>query len=259
MSIVLKTPSIGILKNSPSNGVINNREGFSPKSYSNLSFWATAQDFSSITKDGGDFVSQWGDKSSFSNHATQITSINQPLYVASGINGNPALNFKGAGFDDWMHLPDNTISNDDYTIFGVFQLTAVAGSTSYLIGTNTPNRLYVLADSPSAFGIDKIKGVSGTTPDIVGSETADLNPHIVTQTKEGTSLKLKVDDNVEESTTTTATGAVTSLNIGSFNNGLNGLLEGYIGEIIMYNRALSSDERLVLQENYLSPQWGISV
>jgi hypothetical protein len=55
--------------------------------------WLDADDAGTITKDGGDLVSQWNDKSGNARHVTQATAANQPTYQAAGLNSKPTLYF----------------------------------------------------------------------------------------------------------------------------------------------------------------------
>jgi hypothetical protein len=58
--------------------------------------WLDANDAGTITKDGGNLVSQWNDKSGNARHVTQATAANRPTYQAAGLNGKPAVYFDAA-------------------------------------------------------------------------------------------------------------------------------------------------------------------
>ncbi|NLF72355.1 MAG: hypothetical protein GX575_25245, partial [Candidatus Anammoximicrobium sp.] len=59
-------------------------------------YWLDASDAASVTSDGSNYVSQWGDKSGNSRNFTQATAANQPLYVAGSLNGLGVIRFDGA-------------------------------------------------------------------------------------------------------------------------------------------------------------------
>lgn len=59
-----------------------------------------ASDVASITKDGGNLVSQWADKSGNANHLVQASGTLQPLYDASSTVGVPTVVFNGS--DNYM-------------------------------------------------------------------------------------------------------------------------------------------------------------
>jgi len=81
-----------------------------------------------VTRSGED-VSAWGDQSSSNNDATQITTALQPHYIASAVNGLPAI--KGDGADDIMALANTIVCNGDFVVFVV-----IGGSSdpSYMWG-----------------------------------------------------------------------------------------------------------------------------
>lgn len=70
-----------------------NAELWTPAELGSLVLWLDAMDESTITKDGSNYVSQWGDKSGNNNHVYQETGNLQPLYSsASSLAGNkPAI------------------------------------------------------------------------------------------------------------------------------------------------------------------------
>lgn len=193
------------------------------------------------------FATSWDGISGTGESATQDMQTDKPLYVENGINGLPSLRLGGS--NDWMDLNDSVISNDDFTIFVVAQYNS--NDFSYLIGTDTSNRLYL-------FNVGGVfQGIIGDPAVAIGTVPSDTQPHIFTLQKSGNSFSLKVDDNEEQSGTTPATGSVVGLNIGSFNEGASGFLDGDIGEMIMYDRALSTVEKDQVIKDYLSPKWKI--
>lgn len=84
-----------------------------------------------ITKDGSNLVSQWSDQSGNSNHATQGTATNQPLWVTASINSNPSVLFDGV--DNKMETPYLPTIAGGYTIICVAKPTEVT-TTTYLVG-----------------------------------------------------------------------------------------------------------------------------
>jgi len=65
---------------------------FNPASVGTLVWWLRGDD---VTLNGAD-VSSWNDKSGNGRHWTQGTAADQPLFVASAINGRPGVAFDGA-------------------------------------------------------------------------------------------------------------------------------------------------------------------
>jgi hypothetical protein len=70
---------------------------FTPLSLSGLYQWFDAQDISTVTKDGSDYVTQWNDKSGNARHLTQ-TGTNGPTYTANAINGGSAMVFSATKY-----------------------------------------------------------------------------------------------------------------------------------------------------------------
>ena len=72
---------------------------FSPSDISGLKLWLDAGQ--GITKDGGDLVSAWADQSGEGNDVAQATGTNQPLWVSSGLNSLPTVQFDNV--DNYMN------------------------------------------------------------------------------------------------------------------------------------------------------------
>lgn len=64
-----------------------------------IELWLDAQDAATITKDGGDLVSQWNDKSGNANNATQAQVDRKPIFTAANANfyGNPTVSNINSG------------------------------------------------------------------------------------------------------------------------------------------------------------------
>ena len=86
---------------------------FAPSDISGLQLWLDAGH--GITQNDG-YVSTWTDRSGNENNAIQATAENQPLLVASGLNGEPTLSFDGV--NDYVSF--NEIS-DIRTVFWVLK------------------------------------------------------------------------------------------------------------------------------------------
>lgn len=73
---------------------------FSPLDVTGLKVWLDGDDPSTITKDGGDLVSQWDDKTSEGNDLSQATGSLQPLWIENGQNSRDIIRFDG--IDNWI-------------------------------------------------------------------------------------------------------------------------------------------------------------
>lgn len=95
----------------------------------------------------GNNVSQWNDKSSYGNHATQTTDLLRPTYDAS-INGKNSLNFTGG---KWLQLP-NFLQNSwgQASLFIVYNFANTSTDMSATsLGSNTDS--YWWANGVTAF------------------------------------------------------------------------------------------------------------
>jgi hypothetical protein len=66
---------------------------FTPLKIPNLVLWFDASRITGLND--SDPLTQWDDGSGLSNHATQATAGNKPLYLTAQVNGRPAVSFDG--------------------------------------------------------------------------------------------------------------------------------------------------------------------
>lgn len=98
----------------------------------NLALWLDASDTSTIALSGSN-VSQIKDKSLNARNLTQATGVFQPLYVASGVHGRPALQF-AAG--DFMSTAAGFGSQTQRHVFTVNTYATGAADYQYCWATN---------------------------------------------------------------------------------------------------------------------------
>lgn len=65
-----------------------------PLDEASLLWWLDASDLSSITKDGSNLVTEWRDKAP---GGFEVTTAGPPTWLASGLNGRPAVEVTGQG------------------------------------------------------------------------------------------------------------------------------------------------------------------
>jgi hypothetical protein len=95
-----------------------------------------AADSTTITEVGG-FVSQWLDKSTHNNHATQTVGAFQPTLVPAALNGLPVIRFDPVA-TTWMDIP----------------LKATADSHLFIVGNFRTNVIWIRGTWFSAAGFD---------------------------------------------------------------------------------------------------------
>lgn len=174
------------------------------------------------------YVSQWTDKSGLGNHATQVTEASQPLYVTNGLNNRSVLRFDGS--DDSFALGSTfdigscfVVCNHLGTTYGGYQALLYSGNVHLMTAGGT--ELY-----PDYFDDWYVNGIAT-------KETAPIiNYKTISVVKTGTIISELL---------------TIGLNI-YWNHDWN----GDIVEIIIYNRALTTEERQQV-ETYLNQKYAL--
>lgn len=136
-----------------------------------LAMWLDAQTLESITKDGSDLVAAVASRSSALS-AAQATDVNKPKYVASAINGKPAIQGRHDGSTaSQLRVADNaSLDYTHYTEFMVVQRVADVGASEHLAGKYTTSgdqrehRLYVASGAPDEWGL--VQSLNGTSSNL---------------------------------------------------------------------------------------------
>jgi hypothetical protein len=197
----------------------------------------------------------------------QTNKNNQPIYTLSGINNLPALYF-----DKKMFMVDLGFQNitQATTIFAVTKPTVAIGKkpilskannqTNFKLVLNMKKENYhyefcLFADKEKCFISQEIQK---TSEDEVATQIVSVVANSYNNNKSG--LQLFINGNLLSSFTTTDSffaDSKTALNIGrtvNENEVVTGYFDGYIGEIIIYNKALSALQRKLI-EDYLKKKW----
>jgi autotransporter-associated beta strand protein len=200
-----------------------------------LSYWLDASDGSKITLAGSN-VTSWADSSPAGVNFTNAIAVQRPVYVTNAINGLPAVSF--AGFTN--RLMASTAVNAQT----VFILNKVNGSRSGNDG--------IWGRKDNDFGIRLATTTTwihpGNTADFTQTGSMHINgiagstfplgaPHILTGVR-AASINL-----------TSAIGDYWG-NAGGYFRSYN----GYIGEVLVYNSVLSTNDRQRV-EGYLMNKW----
>lgn len=255
---------------SPYNGL--SISGFSPSQLTGLAIWLDAADTSTLTFNTTT-ISAWANKGNQGvGNATQGTALNQPLYVANGINGRPGLEGRHDGVNgSIMRIADVNpgLNYTEFNAFVVANMVTDRAATVQIAGkyTTTGNQREhrMLSNSARNLGsnvsADGIATAAPTTSGAPGTITVgtpfigDLN-----YTTTGTLISLRLNNGA----------LVTNNTLASLFNGT-GLYDffarevaatesfaGRIGEYLFFNRALTAFERLYVMR-YLSAKWGVTI
>jgi hypothetical protein len=233
---------------------MGNVTGFKPSSTSNLILWVDAQNSSSITATSGN-VSQWKDQSGNNNHLTEGSLY--PTYPGNTINGKSTIAFHD------QRMVASTLPNDaKLTIFMVVRFSSNPTVTFTLLSTREAsshgfnldtqaNNFY--CRSWSAAGYSQIVTIGmplvASTPFVLAS-IYDTN--LFTNYHNGVkTTAVPGNGNMDPS-------AVTPFTVGYKTGDTGGQhLYGDVGEIIVYNKVLTSAE-VAQVFFYLKAKWGIS-
>jgi hypothetical protein len=260
---------------------LQNYVPFTPTNLPDLKLWLPAD---RINQANNTAVATWSDQSGNGYDATQSTTAARPTYIASGLNGLPVVRFDGT--DDTLSVPSSTatfkfLHSDVSTVFivakaGVVSDPGVAyGFLHTATGTSATGfyiRFTDISPTNDRIGHNIYFGTVGQT---VVSNSTPINTFTANQFNFLSVLSKPSDAVAAERSAISINGAVaTQLNVQtntpSTSNATNDLiiggsissttpfLNGDIGEIIVYNRALNTSE-LAQVHKYLSMKWGITL
>jgi prepilin-type N-terminal cleavage/methylation domain-containing protein len=240
----------------------------------NLSLWlesTSEKSFLSAETSDSSLISIWNDINpqvmTGLNSVQQDEDSKKPLYRDDAINGLPAIVFDGV--DSTMFRSNvkghEILKSNQVTIFVVQDLHSdVIAPTPAILCWNcstNPNRLYIAYHIPFNqlnFAFSNSDDTSGEVTDSLDSSSFD-RPRVITflhNSNNYSEIRYNGALAASESSVTSTfdEGSVASLYIGSL--GGSDKFKGSIGEIIMFARALKSEERISI-EGYLKQKWGI--
>jgi len=192
-----------------------------------------------VTKDGVDRVSEWADQSGNANHATQGVDAKKPVYHANQINGHATIRFDGA--DDFM----TCVQMLSQSVFAVVNHTDGASFSNYrrLVDASDTLGWSIFGENNSSLynshGVFP-RGIAQANFYVNGVNTGEAAPLVNYKYLSGIA-------------TNQANKIIT---IGDYDSGSGQPLLGNIAEIILYDSALSADNRLLV-EDYLATRYGL--
>lgn len=222
---------------------------FSPVSVDGLKMWMDAADHETITHDGFK-VSAWDDKSTQNLTCTQSDDTRRPETNMRTLNG---LNVIDSDDDSLLDCGDVGFdpSADDLTIFIVYSIDDWATfGTSFSFGGDRLR--FVHASNGNGF----VLGASNN----IGQQTSDARVANITMLKTApdgvVSARFnKVDDFSGDYNDMASSSNLTLLSNTNTSTGFS--LDGYIAEMIVYDRTLSASE-VDDVEAYLDDKWRVT-
>jgi hypothetical protein len=217
--------------------------------------WLDAADSDTITKDGSNLVSEWQDKSGNDNHVVQSNAAVKPAYTASGMSGNPAIDFST---DKVATI--NDIDMEDKMLLLAFQLDAAGlGRNQQLFASNTDNAQLRMTttDGNDVIGYASSSPLYTNNTKSTGTVAGDTI-EVICYTL-GSTLRFSINGTFEDSEQSKLTGGnlLSTFNqIGTLLSNTNTSLDGKIGEFIVINSTSTSDRQKA--EGYLAHKWGVA-
>ncbi len=213
-----------------------------------LRFWVKAD--TGVTKDGNNNISAWQDQSGNNFQATQTNSSYKPIWASAGAGPVPAVYFDGGSYNPhFFNLPDVISTATAGELFVVLKSQGDQNAPHDFMRFGTPGSgLYPYQGRISdQFG--------STTEKVVGTPAMSLtNYHLYNATSQPGQWTARINGSIQYTTTDNTVAFTTTPTIGGTFYGF----QGYMAEIIVYNRALSTSERTTVQ-NYLISKYNAAL
>ena len=227
---------------------------FSPIIFSNCILWLDPTNNSSLTLSGSNVISI-NDLSSSGSNATRY---NGSAYATiATVSGSRLLSFPGSNI---VYRSAMALSGSAYTIFVVMGLVSTSGNGSgYQRAVNADSGNGTIFIGALSGNLATFCGNNGFNDVSANSPTYALTGNglqVVTMYVSGSSLIPYVNGTAMTAKTGT-TGATTVLDIGCYQDSTTQAWNGYIGDIIVYSRALTTSERQKV-EGYLAWKWKLN-
>jgi len=220
--------------------------GFNPRSIAGLLVWLDAADTSYNATTGS-----WSDKSGAGRNFTQATANNRPIVSAVTQNGRPVLEFNGTSHQ--LQNGTNFLQISNCTLFSVFR--RLSGNFGGIISSSTSADrspgLLIENSRGSVRGFGNFSVTDVNAADVFAVTCGTVNAGATTLFVNGSQIDADAVSNTLDT-------AGTSTSIGTYRQAAANFFNGYIGEILAYNRVLSVDERRRV-ERALGSKWGITV
>ncbi|MCU0783444.1 MAG: hypothetical protein MUF81_05220 [Verrucomicrobia bacterium] len=233
----------------PANDIVENYELTRPPNLiPNLRLWLKAD--AGVQTNAAGKVNPWTDQSGNMNDASQNTDVNRPFYSANGIAEKSAIYFPGT--NNYFNLPSTLFNNategEAFALLTADSTSPTNTRALWLIGpqgSSYPHTDGTVADSFGSLGIVN-------TPVPANSIDQAHIYNVVARSNEWTCRLNGVTHFSRNNNTLSFSSSPVWLGAG----GNGHYFAGYMGEILMYSRALSVRERLAV-ESYLSQRFSL--
>ena len=226
---------------------------FQPTVFSNCTLWLDSSDRSSLTMNNNLLVTQWRDKSGLGNHGSNVGV----LQLTSQIGGLPAMTYPGTASTYFTGTLVN--SGTTLTVFSVFLMN----TSSYVVARILSLARTGAVDYNSALNTAAIQRNAGNFTSYrnntsLGSITGTFGSAVqVASLYTGSNHTIYMNGTAGTTVNTSGSFGYSNYEVGSSFGEENLVpLNGAIGEVITFNRALPTSERQQM-EGYLAWKWGL--
>ncbi|MDD4309258.1 MAG: T9SS type A sorting domain-containing protein [Candidatus Cloacimonetes bacterium] len=235
---------------------------------SGLQMWLDANALTGLNNN--DPVSSWTDQSGNAKHAVQDTVNLRPLYKTNIINGKPAIVFDGLtnGTGDYLSIDGSIILNTNYTIIAVVKRTSSSPSSLHMflggiektqnknlhVGWRS-NSTFTHAQYTNDYDIRVANYAAAAPPNVITIRHSNTlgNDTYINGALRGLNMNVATSGRLAHLTDWQGASIGRYID-GSINNRLN----GWMAELIVYNRYLSETERKAV-ESYLANKYALTV
>lgn len=223
------------------------------------------QSFLDSETSDGSTISEWHDISSQGSNnpknATQSTTAYKPIYSSSNATGLPMIKFNYDGTNDHLMLPDGTVPYNDapYSVFTIHLPNRPVSATFYYIlhsGTSSNNLGnsfgYVSSSSTTDYLSNTWEGDSAWSVSVPYEQIARQASFIY----DNSNRYFYTNGSLNKTIAGSGRASTSINNVIGGRQYASGSFRGHIGEIIIFDRALDTDEREAV-EQYLLKKWGI--
>ena len=234
--------------------------GFSPASVASLAAWYDASTSANLSLFGSS-VAALSDKSGKANNLAQPASSREPTYTATGINGLGSIVFAGAQYLLSANTAFSTNLFNESTVFAVANQTNTVDSSILWSGAYLADPRWNLRLSETGVShfdannkeSGRLAAADKPTGAALWTASGSFGKHAQFLRKNGNLLAS------DAGPTASASGSY-PLALGETVSAQGGTasypFSGQIGEVVVYNRALSSAESAEV-EGYLACKWGL--
>lgn len=244
---------------------------FDATNLDNISSGTLSSNRFGIAEDG-DAIVTWRDQNPQSQYKTDITipgDNRAPTYVDDAINNLPSIKFNSSGVGDYFINDNIKFANNDYSIFFVFEPFTSGLYDILSIGSDSkPGLMIELQSDGEVRHLHRYPYSLDSTGDSFITDASNYQadkPQIYSFVREGsdTTSRIWIDNNLKETNTTTTQGfdqSILQVTIGAlyFNGSYERFINGYLSEIVIFDRALRDKDRKSVQD-YLAQKYQISI